>query len=506
MKSPASSALVLALLMGSGGARAADETLEPCRIAGLKHEVLCGSVDRALDPARPEGARIAVHYAVVPAPARGKRGDPIFFFAGGPGQSAIALAPTFAATVARLAYRRDLVFVDQRGTGRSAPLACAEDDRAAEARRPIAERIDVARGIARLAACMQGLQKLPHGDLRHYTTTIAMADVEAVRAALGAERINLVGGSYGTRAVLEYLRQQPQRVRRAVIDGVAPPDMALAENLGLDTAAALQALIDGCGRDAACARRHPRLAAHWAALMKAPSSPAQVLDPASGRLTTVAFTPELVAAMVRGPLYAPALAAALPFAIDEAAAGRWQPLAGLATAAGGGARATRIAEGMHFSVICAEDAAASGGEPPPRPALAGVETLLAAYARPYRELCASWPRGAVPAEFRRIAPSPAPVLLLSGGLDPVTPPRHGQRVAEALGPQARHAVAPNAGHGLLNSGCGGDLLHGFVEAETDAQALSVDARCLARLPRPPAYVPPGLDAGDALTRPAGARP
>lgn len=472
-----------------GAAHAADAAPVPCRVPGLKHEVLCGEVGRALDPARPEGPRIAVHYVVLPAPARGKRPDPIFFFAGGPGQSAIALAATFAGTVPRLAYRRDLVFIDQRGVGRSAPLVC-EDDDADEARRPLAERIDMQRGIDRLAACLKRLQALPHGDLRQYTTAIAMADAEAVRDALGAERINLVGGSYGTRAVLEYLRQQPQRVRRAVIDGVAPPDMSLPASLGLDTAAALRRLFDDCRREPGCARRHPRLEANWARLLARPSTTAQVADPADGRTVDLVVTPELVAAMVRGPLYVPTLASALPFAIDEAAAGRWQPLAGLAaTAAGGGSRAGRIAEGMHFSVVCAEDMPAFVDAPPDADATAAV--LQAAYARPYRELCPRWPRGALPEGFGRIAVSPVPVLAFSGGIDPATPPRHAQCAVAALGPNARHVVAPYLGHGVMSSACGRDLLQAFIGAETDAAALAVDAGCFARLPRPLAFEPPG---------------
>jgi len=493
------------LALSTCGVAAADAPPAPCRVAGLKHEVLCGSVDRALDPAQPQGRRIDVHYVLLPAPARGKHPDPIFFFAGGPGQSATALAATFAATVPRLAYRRDLVFIDQRGVGRSAPLGCDAPDDDDEARRPLAERIDVQRAIDRLAACMKRLQALPHGDLRQYTTPIAMADAEAVRAALGAERINLVGGSYGTRAVLEYLRQQPQRVRRAVIDGVAPPDMSLPANLGLDTAAALRSLFDDCRRDTACARRHPRLDANWAALLSRPLSTARITDPADGRMVELAVTPELVAAMVRGALYAPVLASALPFAIDEAAAGRWQPLAGLASVSTGGSRAGRIAEGMHFSVVCTEDALADARATPSADAAVGnsAAVLQAAYARPYRELCPRWPRGELPAGYAQIGASPAPVLAFSGGLDPVTPPRHAQRVVDALGAKARHLVAPNIGHGVMTGACGRELLQAFIGAETDAAALAIDAGCLARMPRPPAYEPPDVRAAGVTAQERG---
>lgn len=467
----------------SAAAHAADDGApRPCRVAGLKHEVLCGSVARPLDPAQPDGRTIAVHFVVVPATAREKLPDPVFFFAGGPGQSAIALAGSVLPLFQRLGNRRDIVFIDQRGTGRSAALECERDDA-----RPLAWQLDAERGIQRLADCLQRLRALPHGDLRFYTTTIAMADAEAVRARLGASRVNLVGGSYGTRAALEYLRQFPAQVRRVVIDGVAPPDMALPASMGEDIAAALEQLFADCEREAACHARHPRLREQWRDLLARVPVPASVTDPASGRLVPVTLTRDTLALAVRGPLYAPALAAALPYAIGEAAQGRYSALVGLAGSLGAGSRSLRLAEGMHFAVVCAED----------MPRLAGASTgpgLGAALVRPYQAICPSLAPAPVPPEFYAMPPSAAPVLALSGTLDPVTPPRHGARAVQALGPLARHVVVPNAGHGVMAIGCARDLLQRFVDAASDAAALAVDAACLARLPRPPAFEPPRPDA------------
>ncbi|MBL0150712.1 MAG: alpha/beta fold hydrolase, partial [Ideonella sp.] len=234
-----SSWLTLVLMATMPLAMAADEAAtKPCRLKGVEHEALCGSVRRALDPTKPQGTVIDVHFAVLPAMARRKADDPVFFFAGGPGQSAIDLAGALSRRYARFGHRRDLVFVDQRGTGRTAPLKCADDDER-QALQPLAEGLDEARRLQKVKDCGAALQKLPHGDLRQYTTTIAMADIDAVRSALGVERINAIGASYGTRAVLEYQRLFPQRVRRAVIDGVAPPDMVLPVSFSIDNQAAL---------------------------------------------------------------------------------------------------------------------------------------------------------------------------------------------------------------------------------------------------------------------------
>jgi len=197
--------------------------------------------------------------------------------------------------------------------------------------------------------------------------------------------------------------------------------------------------------------------------------------------------PALLAAL-RGPLYAPALAAALPEALGAVVAGRYEPLLGLASV-GQGRGAARIAEGQHFSVICAEDWPRVDGVMPSPTLLIGD-----AFLAPYRALCRDWPRGVVAPAFYTIAPSPAPVLLLSGGLDPVTPPRHGERVAKALGANARHIVVPNAGHGLMSQGCASDLLQRFIDNPTDAAALVFDAVCLERLPAPRPFLPPAAGA------------
>jgi hypothetical protein len=111
-----------------------------------------------------------------------------------------------------------------------------------------------------------------------------------------------------------------------------------------------------------------------------------------------------------------------------------------------------------------------------------------AFAAMYERLCAVWPRGAVPAAFYALPKSRTSTLVLSGGLDPVTPPRHGDRVARALGPLARHVVVDNAGHGVMAIGCMRDVIFRFVDAPTDAEALAVDAGCVAKVPRPPAFV------------------
>jgi pimeloyl-ACP methyl ester carboxylesterase len=478
--------LLTALALAASAAQA--QALSDCRVPGIRNSVQCGVVQRALDPARPDGPKIDVHYVVVPAMARRKLLDPVFLLAGGPGQSAIDVAPQAFALFSRLNNRRDIVFVDQRGTGRSAPLECADAKEDT-----LAERSDPELQFRQLMQCKAALLKLPYikteNDLGFFTTTLAMQDLDAVRAQLGAERIDLVGISYGTRAGLEYMRQFPARVRRSVLDSVAPPDMVLPASFSTDGQAALDAMLAACEQQPACRSAYPKLRADWAALLASLPRPATAAQPLNGRIERFSLTRDMVLGAVRGALYSPATAAALPAAITEAAAGRIEALVGVGALLGT-RKGIQLAMGMHFSVVCAEDA----------PRLTDTSDQPGAdfrndYATLYRRVCAQWPRGAVPADFYKIPPSPTPTLLFSGGIDPATPPRHGARVAAALGPAAQHVVVPNAGHSVLGVGCARDLLYRFIDADDDRAATALDAGCVKAIPRPGVFVP--MSAGAA---------
>jgi len=484
----AEAAALVALAPAANGAPAA--ALSDCHVPGLRNGVLCGTLQRPLDPAHPERAEIGIRYVVVPAMARRKLSDPVFLLAGGPGQSAVAVAAQTMALFSRLNNRRDIVFVDQRGTGASAPLQCPDPEH-----ETLAEQADPDRQVRLAEQCRAELLKLPYvksaDDLRFFTTPIAVQDLEAVRLALGAGHINLVGASYGTRVALEYQRQFPRAVRRSVLDGVAPPDMALPASFALDNQTALDALLAACAAEAACARDHRDLRARFEALLASLPRTVKAAHPLTGRPEQFVVRRDMLLGAVRSALYVPQIAAALPSAIDAALAGDFAGLIGL-NATFAARKSSRLAIGMHLSVICAEDVprlAANADRPG-----ADFGTAFAGF---YERMCATWPRGDVPPAFFSIPASAAPVLALSGGLDPATPPRHGERVVRALGPLARHVVVANAGHGVIGIGCMRDVVHRFIDASGDREALAVDAGCVANVPRPPAFRPVGADGAGA---------
>jgi pimeloyl-ACP methyl ester carboxylesterase len=260
----------------------------------------------------------------------------------------------------------------------------------------------------------------------------------------------------------------------------------LPASFSLDNQAALDALFAACEKDAACNAREPQLAERWRGLLASLPREVSLAHPLSGKSDQVVLTREVLLGMVRAPLYAPLLASALPHAIGEGTRGRFEPLAAVAVSLGG-RRGTRIAAGMHFAVVCAEDFSRLG-QATDAPGL----DFGAAFANVYGDVCPRVARGAVPDAFYSLPPAPAATLVLSGGIDPVTPPRHGERVTKALGAKARHVVVANAGHGVMAVGCMRDVLYRFVDAASDGEALKVDASCITSIPRPPMFAPPEL--------------
>ena len=330
--------------------------LEPCRLPGIEREIRCGTVSMPEDPDAPAGPKIEVAFAVVPAVARNAAADPIFVLAGGPGQAASQVIGMTMPIFAELNARRDLVFIDQRGTGRSNRLDCPDSDAT------LAGRLDPKQQLDDLKRCLRALRS----DTRQYATWIAVRDFDAIRQRLGAERINLWGASYGTRAALEYLRQYPQHVRTVVLDGPAPPDMVLPLAFAIDADAALSRLAVACRADARCNSRYPDFEARIEALVRRARAgfDISVNDPMTGRPQPLHVDTALIASLLRVPLYVPSLAALLPYALAAAGGDDYGPLVTLSAAVTGRMQ-ENLALGMHFAVICAEDMPllGRGGDP-----------------------------------------------------------------------------------------------------------------------------------------------
>ncbi|WP_372017156.1 alpha/beta fold hydrolase [Pseudoxanthomonas sp. 10H] len=453
---------------------------EPCTLAsGMSAgnvQAQCASFEVPENREAPDGRRIRLNLAWLPATEEGSASeDPVFFLAGGPGQSAVQVWPQLDAAFRDVRKQRHVVLVDQRGTGGSNLLACAPggegDDPQATATPDAAAIADFA---GRCAAEVAG-----RADPRFYTTTDAIADLDAVREAIGAAKVNLVGGSYGTRVAQQYARRYPQHVRSIVLDGVAPNDLVVGGEFAHTFEDALKLQTANCRELPACAKRFPQDARAQLDTLVARlrEAPAQVdyRDPATGESRSGTVNADTVTGLAFMFSYMPQTASLLPLVLDEASQGRYAPLMSLHDLMGrnmGGS----MARGMQWSVICAEDA--------DRYQEGGAEgTLLGPdVARMFFAACGSWPHGGRPDDFTAPLTSDLPVLLLSGEFDPVTPPRYAERVVQTL-PNGRHLVLRGQAHGTLGLGCMPKLLGQFLES-TDARAL--DAGCLDSM----TYVPP----------------
>ena len=432
---------------------------------------LCGTLEVPEDRSNPDGRQIALNILVAPASEQGGEPDPVFILAGGPGQAATELAPLVRQLLPDLFRQRDFVFVDQRGTGESNPLTCDF----------LEERTGYFDGVPEeiSAEDWRGCLDALDADPEHYTTPVAMDDLEAVRVALGYGPINLWGGSYGTRAATVFLRRHPESVRSVVLDGVAPVDMRIPLHFAEDGQRAMNLLTNACNADPECAERFPDLDQSIETLLASldhdPPSRFRVRHPRTGDWQDVPIGREMVAGVLRAVLYSPGTASLVPLMVESALEGDFGPLMTLADPMVG----PQLAMGMFLSVLCAEDVPFLTLE---EAATAAEESFLdEVMAEQMQEACSVWPRGEIPDGYREPVRSEAPVLILSGELDPVTPPRWGEHAAATL-PNARHLVAPGTGHGTLRAGCVPELIGQFLEA---ADASTLDDGCLGGLTRPP---------------------
>ncbi|PBS12527.1 alpha/beta hydrolase [Lysobacteraceae bacterium NML93-0792] len=438
--------------------------------AATRVEAQCATFEVPENPDAPDGRRIGLNIAWLPAGnSDGGTGDPVVFLAGGPGQAATALATHINGALREVRRQRDIVLIDQRGTGGSNPLDCVDADGAPMELDALTTPTD-ADLDAWVGRCLAGLEG--RADPRFYTTANAIRDLDTVRAALGAGQLNLIGGSYGTRVAQQYAMAYPQHTRSLVLDGVAPNDLVVGGEFArtFENALALQA--QQCAQDAACRARFPtdlqaQLRAVLATLRSAPA-PVVYRDPTTGAQRDGMVTPDTVSGLAFLFSYAPQTASLLPLMLDEASQGRYAPLMALSQLMNQnvGGQMTR---GMQWSVICAEDAARY------REDAGAADTVLGPeLAQLFFGACRTWPAGAPPANHTAALQSDVPALLLSGALDPVTPPAYAERVLAGL-PNGRHLVLAGQGHGTLALGCMPKLLAQFVES-TDAAAL--DATCL----------------------------
>ena len=430
---------------------------KPCADPQVAAVATCGTIEVLEDRGKPDGRRISLNVVLFKATAQGPHLPPLFDIAGGPGLAVTRNAGFYAGDGAAYRERRDVVMIDQRGTGGSNPLACPELGTPEAAMQPMLP-------VEAVARCRALLEK--RADLGRYLTEDAVADLDQVRATLGYPTIDLIGLSYGTTVALRYLATYPDRVRAAVLIGVAPPSATPPAGHAPAGERAFALLASKCSADPACGSRFDLLGDFGRAVALLPK-------------VAGAPTPEIFAEKLRSLMYQPAIARRIPWIVNAASEGDLEPFYEATRPRG----PSPYFDGMFLAVTCGEglqlmDFAAATA--------AAKATRFGDYRlRRQRAACDAW--GARPASRDFLAPvtSRAAVLLISGGLDPVTPPQWADALAAAL-PNARHVVIPASGHifdGLSGiDTCFDPLVRKFLDSG-DLEA--VDPACLATMQPPP---------------------
>lgn len=446
--------------------------LEDCVLnppAGDQVDARCGVLIVPEDRSNPEGRKIELNIAVIPAIRREPEPDPLFLLAGGPGQSAIETFPAMIPFLFQINEERDIVLVDQRGTGKSNPLRCLD---------PEDESLTDEQALAKLKACPDTLD----ADLRFYTTEIAMTDLDEVRSALGYETINIYGASYGTRAALTYLRMFPDRVRTLTLDSVVDPGFILFMDSARDGQSALDKFFARCEADESCSTAFPALRSEFDDLLARFEESHQVEITIPHPLTNTPYditvTRELIVNMVFNTLYSPDLVATLPLSIHAAYADEnYVPLISQALLVNAG-----LYDGMFYAVTCTEDAPLISLDDAEE--LGGRTAFGADRLVDFAEVCEGWQKGEVSPGFREPVISSVPALILSGEADPITPPYHAEFVADSLTNEL-HLIFSDMGHGNLASRCSAGIFESFIES---GSIEGLDTACVDNIEPPPFFV------------------
>lgn len=447
------------------------QLLSACEISGevpVKASVpgFCGTLSVPEDRSNPSGRQIGLRVAVVPAQSATPAADPFFAIAGGPSEASSQFFAWLPGVFSGVHASHDIVLVDQRGTGDSNPLTVPE--------MPDTSGMSAAQADSALTAWAKDGVAVMDGDPRFYTSTVAADDLDAVRTALGYDRINLYGTSYGATLAQYYLRQYPDHVRVAVLDGATPLDVPVLEKLAANSQHALDLLLQRCAADASCNAMFPELASEWSTLQAnlARGVTTNVVDPTTGQPATV----DLVFAGrgLHAALLTEGSAAKIPLAIHLSFEGKWDQLPADMPS---GSPPSGPTSAMADEIFCSESWArfdptqvqANGADSYALPV-----QLAAAQAR--ATMCRYLPKGVIPDNDGAAVETQAPILWLTADGDPQDPPVNLAFVM-TQDPNSTIAVMPAQEHVVGHIGCAPDVIAAFVDAGT---GNGLDISCITQ--------------------------
>lgn len=452
-------------------------SMTSCHLKGIRLQVQCGKLQVPMDYAKPSGEQISLNFAILPAIDDSQNNPPMMFLAGGPGQAATDLANTVKRAHAETLKTRNIILVDQRGTGGSAELTCDEFDQD-----NVYTAVTDELNEDLIAQCLAQIDY----DLSQFNTQNAIRDFDAVRVALGHEKIGLYGGSYGTRATLVYMRMFPEAIDAVVLDSVGPIEVPIGL-FGQSAARSFALLLENCAQDASCHQAYPALEQDFASLktrLQAKAVKMNIAHPRLGTPTDFILDVDKLISNLRLQLYSTQGRTMLPLVIHEAYKENYLPLAGLISQTDGG---IGVNGGLLMNIVCNEDYPMVSAEQLRTDAdneFGGAASHLI-----FNRVCPIWPKYQVSDDFHQTISANIPTLILSGNLDPVTPPSNGDYAHNSL-PNSQHLIANTRSHIVVGQGCGGRLVAEFLQNKDPS---AVNGECLNDIPRPAFMI--GLNGG-----------
>ncbi len=451
--------------------------IEPCFLEEIGEEVLCGTYEVMENRRVRKGAKIRLNFIILPAWTLDPAPDPIFIFSGGPGQGSADTVAHYTRHYEKLRWERDIVLVDQRGTGQSNRLHCQREGDPDSAQTYLQDMFpeDYVKN------CRKELAK--KANLRYYDTTTAMQDIDSLREALGYEQINVIGASYGSYTGIVYMKYFPERVRSAFLSKIAMPNWTYSGSIAPHTQDALERLLEDCALDPDCAADYPLLSQQLDQVLNQLKQQAAVVwitNPITGAPESVTFTHNNFIHGLRSMLYSTSASKWIPVFIHWAAQGIFSPIAEY-TADYLWWVSENIMDGMFLCVTCTETIPYIDYEE--ARALA-QGTMMGTYRLDQQKnACDWWVRGEHPADFHEMPVLDIPALIVSGEIDPVTPPRYAEELAGYL-PNSLHVIIPNAGHShsTVWEDCMDEVVAQFISQGSVAE---LDVSCVDQHVRPP---------------------
>ncbi len=447
----------------------------PPNLFGFK----CGYVTVPLRHDDPTGPTIRLAVAVLPGTNPNPAPDPLFVAQGGPGGSSLELFPLMMLG-SSLRTDRDIVIFDQRGTLYSEPnLLCPELDRLAQEtiELDLSDEEAENRSLAAYQACGERLREAGV-NLAAFNSLENAADVDSVRQALGYDKINFYGVSYGTLLGQHYLRLYPASLRSLILDAVVPTQGSFIAAAAQTANRAFKEMANLCASDTACNAAYPNLEATiyevMTALNETPAT-VPVTNPDTGHTYQAVVNGDMFLNAVFLAMYEPSLISALPALVFNTRAGDYHLLSTLLPLA---IFQPTFSAGMYQTVVCAEEANFDPAQMP----LAGVPPQLAEMMQKGNvnliKTCRLWKIPSLGPEVDQPVTSSVPTLLLSGRFDPITPATNAATVVQTLKNGYAYTF-PNTSHGaFFSSQCASQMVEDFLNNPTSAPVSG----CLADQP------------------------